>query len=161
MIRATVRRASKSPEPITPSGGAPRGREYPRRACFVSRRDCYPRGDAGDRQARCARTRSMLAGNYAEQSTVLLKAGRRDAALKSLERSIQLEDELLALDASAVPVRVSLADYEGRLAAIHESMGQRTSATQDWSRSVALWNALDREGHLRAPDVQKAAAQAR
>lgn len=110
---------------------------------------------------RDARTRSMLAGNYAEKSTVLLKAGRREAALKSIERSIQLQEALLALDASAVPVRVSLADYEGREAAIHESMGQRRDAARNWSRSVALWNALDREGHLRAPDVKAAAAQAR
>jgi len=128
-------------------------------ACFeeaISIREAMLATDKRD-----ARTRSMLAGNYAEESTVLLKAGRRQAALKSMERSIQLEDELLALDASAVPIRVSLADYQGRLAAIHESMGQRTWATRAWSRSVALWNALDREGHLRAPDVQKMAAQAR
>jgi tetratricopeptide (TPR) repeat protein len=110
---------------------------------------------------RDARTRSMLAGNYAERSTVLLRAGRKEAALESIERSIQLEDELLALDASAVPVRVSLADYEGRLATIHESMGQRSDAAEDWSRSVELWDSLEREGHLRAPDVKEAAAQAR
>jgi len=128
-------------------------------ACFqeaISIREAMLATDKRD-----ARTRSMLAGNYAEESTVLLKAGRREAALNSLQRSIQLDDELLALDASAVPVRVSLADYEGRLAAIHESMGQRTWATRDWSRSVALWNALDREGHLRAADVQNMAVQAR
>lgn len=110
---------------------------------------------------RDARTRSMLAGNYAEKSTVLLKAGRKEAALRTIERSIQLEEELLALDARAVPVRVSLADYEGRQAMIHESMGQMRLAAEDWSRSVALWDALDREGHLRAPDVKESAAQAR
>jgi non-specific serine/threonine protein kinase/serine/threonine-protein kinase len=110
---------------------------------------------------RDARTRSMLAGNYAEKSTVLLKAGRKEDALNAVERSIQLEDQLLALDARAVPVRVSLADYEGRLAAIHESMGLMRQAADDWSRSVALWNALEREGHLRAPDVKEAAEQAR
>lgn len=108
-----------------------------------------------------ARTRSMLAGNYAEKSTVLLKAGRKEDALNAIERSIQLENELLALDARAVPVRVSLADYEGRLGAIHESIGQRLLAAEDWNRSVTLWNALDQEGHLRAPDVKEAAAQAR
>jgi non-specific serine/threonine protein kinase/serine/threonine-protein kinase len=110
---------------------------------------------------RDARTRSMLAGNYAEESTVLLKAGRKEAALKSIDRSVQLQESLLALDASAVPVRLSLADYEGRRAAIHESMGQRREAAEDWSRSVELWDALEREGHLRAPDVKQSAAQAR
>jgi hypothetical protein len=40
-------------------------------------------------------------------------------------------------------------------------MGEPLRATADWSYSVALWNALDREGHLRSPDVKEAAAQAR
>ncbi len=128
-------------------------------ACFqeaISIREAMLATDKRD-----ARTRSRLAGTYAERSTVLLKAGRKDAALKSIERSIQLEEELLALDASGVPVRVSLADYEGRRAVIHESLGQRGRAAEDWSRAVALWNALEREGHLRAPDVKEAAAKAR
>ncbi len=110
---------------------------------------------------RDARTRAMLAGNYAEKSTVLLQAGSKESALKAVDRSIQLEGELLALDARAVPVRVSLADYEGRRAAIHESMGRTRDAAGDWTRSVALWNALEREGYLRSPDLKQAAAQAR
>jgi tetratricopeptide (TPR) repeat protein/predicted Ser/Thr protein kinase len=110
---------------------------------------------------RDARTRSMLAGNYAEESTVLLKARRKEAALKSIERSIQLEEQLLALDARAIPARISLADYEGRRATIHESMAQGDDAAEDWGRSVALWNGLEREGYLRAPDLKEAAARAR
>jgi len=102
----------------------------------------------------------MLAGNYAEQSTVLLKAGRKGAALRSIERSIQLEEGLLALDARAVPVRISLADYQGRGATIHESMGQWSAATTEWSRAVVLWDTLGGEGYLRAPDLQEESAHA-
>ncbi len=110
---------------------------------------------------RDARTRSMLAGNYAEESAVLLTAGRKAEALQAIERSIELQEQLLALDADSVPARVSLADYQGKLAAVHESMNDRERAAEDWTRAAALWNALEKEGHLLAPDVQEAAAHAR
>lgn len=108
---------------------------------------------------RDARTRSMLAGNYAEQSTVLFQCRRRNEALKSIQRSLQLEEQLLALDERAVPVRISLADYLGRLGNMHEAMHDRRGAAEAWTRAAALWDALAKEGHLSSPDLQQSALE--
>ena len=105
---------------------------------------------AADR--RDARTRSFLAGNYAEQATVLLKSGQKSAALASLLRALSLQRELLALDSNGVPVRFALADYEARLAALYSATGHEREAVQNWQRAKAVYDELDREGHLEASD---------
>jgi serine/threonine protein kinase/tetratricopeptide (TPR) repeat protein len=110
---------------------------------------------------RDARTRSLLAGNYAEQATALLKAGQKSAALGSIQRSLSLQQELLALDPHGVPARLSQADYEGRLARIYATTGHEREAAQSWQRAKAVYDELDREGHLRASDVRSDADKVR
>lgn len=110
---------------------------------------------------RDARSRSLLAGNYAEQSTVQLRSGRKQAALVSIRRSLTLQQQLLTVDAKGVPARMSLADYESRLASIYAAIQQPQQAAQTWTQAVALYDELDREGHLRAPDVRSDAQRAR
>ncbi len=110
---------------------------------------------------RDARTRSFLAGNYAEQATVLLKSGQRKEALASLLRAISLQRELLALDSSGVPVRLALADYEARLAALYSAMEHEREAIQNWQSAVAIYDELDREGHLEASDLRSDAEKVR
>jgi hypothetical protein len=68
---------------------------------------------------------------------------------------------LLALDAHGVPVRLSLADYYGRLGAIDSATGRRREAAQNWRRASAIYEELDREGHLQASDVRSDAEKAR
>jgi eukaryotic-like serine/threonine-protein kinase len=110
---------------------------------------------------RDARTRSLLAGNYAEQATTLLKSGSTSAARASILRALSLQRELLALDSRGVPVRLSLADYQGRLAAVDSATGNRREAAQNWLRASAIYDELDREGHLEASDVRADAEKAR
>jgi len=110
---------------------------------------------------RDARTRSFLAGNYAEQATVLLKSGQKSAALASLLHAVLLQRELLALDSHGVPVRMALADYEGRLAALYAATGQKHEAMQNWQSAIAVYDELDREGHLEASDVRSDAERVR
>lgn len=110
---------------------------------------------------RDARTRSLLAGNYAEQATVLVKSGQKSAALASLLHAVSLQRELLALDSHGVPVRMSLADYEGRLAALYAATGHEHEAMQNWQSAIAVYDELDREGHLQASDVRSDAERVR
>jgi non-specific serine/threonine protein kinase/serine/threonine-protein kinase len=110
---------------------------------------------------RDARTRSLLAGNYAEYAAILLKSGQKDAALATLLRALSLQRELLALDSHGVPVRLSLADYEARLAALYAATGRERDAVQNWQRAKAVYDELDREGHLEASDVRSDAEKVR
>jgi hypothetical protein len=103
----------------------------------------------------------LLAGNYAEQATTLLKSGSTSAARASILRALSLQRELLALDSRGVPVRLSLADYQGRLAAVDSATGNRREAAQNWLRASAIYDELDREGHLEASDVRADAEKAR
>ncbi len=110
---------------------------------------------------RDARTRSLLAGNYAEQSTIFDLSSRERDALSSIRRAIDLQQQLFAVDATGVPVRISLADYQSRLGSIYAGLNQKRSAAQSWKRAVVLYDELEREGHLRAPDVRSDAEKAR
>jgi len=110
---------------------------------------------------RDARTRSFLAGNYAEQATTLLKSGLKSAALASLLHAVSLQSEVLALDSHGVPVRFSLADYEARLAALYAATGHEREAAENWQRAVAVYDELDREGHLKASDARSDAEKVR
>jgi len=110
---------------------------------------------------RDARTRSLLAGNYAEQATVLVKSGQKSTALASLLHAVSLQRELLTLDSHGVPVRMSLADYEGRLAALYAATGHKHEAMQNWQSAIAVYDELDREGHLEASDVRTDAERVR
>jgi hypothetical protein len=58
-------------------------------------------------------------------------------------------------------VRLSLADYQARLAAIYTATGHRREAAQNWLGATAIYNELDREGHLLASDVRSDAEKAR
>jgi eukaryotic-like serine/threonine-protein kinase len=110
---------------------------------------------------RDARTRSFLAGNYAEQATVLLKSGQKNEALASLLRALSLQRELLTLDSNGVPVRFALAEYEAQLAALYSATGHEREAAQNWQRAKAVYDELDREGHLEASDLRSDAEKVR
>jgi eukaryotic-like serine/threonine-protein kinase len=110
---------------------------------------------------RDARTRSLLAGNYAEQSTVLLTSGQTQEALASIRKAIDLQRQLLVVDAHGVPARFSLADYESRLGQLYASMHQWSNASQSWATAAALYEQLDREGHLHVAEDRRNAEQAR
>ncbi len=110
---------------------------------------------------RDARTRSMLAGNYGEQAEVLLRAKRFPDALASIRHAITLDQQTLAVDAKVVPVRITLAEHEGRLAAIYAATGDTREAAYAWRRSVAVFDQLDREGYLTIPAVRADAERAR
>jgi len=110
---------------------------------------------------RDGRTRSLLAGNYSEQAMALLKSGQKNAARASILRALLLQRQLLALDPHGVPVRLSLADYQGRLGAIDDATGHKREAAQNWRRASAIYDELDREGHLEASDVRDDAQKAR
>jgi len=111
--------------------------------------------------ARDARTRSLLAGNYAEKSTVQLKASNKIAALSDILHAIALQRQLLAIDAHGIPGRLSLADFEARLATIYAATGKRKDAAKTWQYAKALYDELDREGHLQASDVRADAEKVR
>ena len=111
--------------------------------------------------SRDARTRSLLAGNYAEQATLLLKLGSNMAALANISQAITIQHELLALDVKSIPARLSLADYEARLAAINAANGKTSEAGASWQQAQALYDELDREGHLKAGDVRADAEKVR
>jgi len=110
---------------------------------------------------RDGRTRSLLAGNYSEQAMALLKSGQKNAARAGILRALLLQRQLLALDPHGVPVRLSLADYQGRLGWIDEATGHKREAAQNWRRASAIYDELDREGHLEASDVRDDAQKAR
>lgn len=110
---------------------------------------------------RDVRTRALLAGNYAEQSTAQLRSGRKTQALASIRRALVLQQQLLAVDAKGVPARFSLADYQSRLAAAYAALGQIQGAVKASAASVAVYDELDREGHLGAPDARSDAQKAR
>jgi eukaryotic-like serine/threonine-protein kinase len=110
---------------------------------------------------RDARTRSLLAGNYAEQSTVLLNAGRQRDALTSIRRAVDLQQQMFEVDAKGVPVRLSLADYQARLGGVYAALKEWHNAAQSWTHAVALYDELDREGHLRASEVRRDAERSR
>ncbi|MCU1327254.1 MAG: ppkA [Bryobacterales bacterium] len=110
---------------------------------------------------RDARTRSMLAGNYGEQADVLLRAKRLPEALASAKRAVALGQQALAVDPKVFPIRISLATYECRMAAIYGAMGDLKSAAETWHRAVNIYDQLERQGHITAADVRAEAEHAR
>ena len=116
---------------------------------------------AMDQDPRDSNMRSMMAGNFSERAVVLTAAGRRDEAIRSAREAVRLQEQSLAADPNGVPVRISMADYESRLAraylAVSES-GNQPHAMQDaatwFRRALEHWEALGREGHLRGPSIQ-------
>jgi len=110
---------------------------------------------------RDARTRSMLAGNYGERGVVLIRQKKFPEALASMHRAITLNQQALAVDPRVVPIRITLADYEGRLATIYGATGAMREAADSWRRATAMFDQLEREGHLTIPDVRAMAEHAR
>jgi non-specific serine/threonine protein kinase/serine/threonine-protein kinase len=139
---------------LSATGDLPRALEQFREAIAIREKTLAADG-------RDARTRSLLAGNYAEQATTLLKSGLKSAALASLLHAVSLQSEVLALDSQGVPVRFSLADYEARLAALHAALGHEREAVQNWQRALAIYDELNREGHLKASDARSDAQNVR
>jgi tetratricopeptide (TPR) repeat protein len=138
---------------LTATGELPRALDEFREAISIREKTLAADG-------RDARTRYLLAGNYAEQATALLKSGQKSAARVSILRALSLQREVLVSDSRGVPARLSLADYQGRLGAIDAAMGQRHEAAQNWRRAAAIYDELDREGHLEASDVRRDAEKA-
>ena len=56
---------------------------------------------------------------------------------------------------------MSQADYLGRLGAVCESLSDWPDAAQNWAAAVKLFDGLNRENHLRAPDARAIAERAR
>lgn len=99
-------------------------------------------------------TRTLLAGNYAERSVVERNMGRQTEAVASMQRAIEIQRQSLAANPKGVPVRISLATYEGRLAGYYTGQRQYRDANQSWSRAVAIYDQLDKEGLIQVPDVR-------
>jgi tetratricopeptide (TPR) repeat protein len=114
--------------------------------------------------ARDARRRSLLAGNYAERSTALQRMKRWSGAVVAAERAVELQDAVLALDPRGVPVRVSAADFHARAAAAYAGADNLPKAKDCYSRSLELYEDLRSEGHLKSSsiiaDFEKAKSEA-
>ena len=117
---------------------------------------------------RDTRSRAMLAGNYAEKSTVQLRAGDAAGALASATTSVSLQEEALSNDPKGIPIRISMAQYEWRLGAAHVALAEKNAGRHHW-RSAAHWygraverfDQLQAEGHLRSGLIRTDAVRAR
>jgi tetratricopeptide (TPR) repeat protein len=110
---------------------------------------------------RDGRSRSLLAGNYAEQADVLLRARRLPDALASIRHAISLQRQTLSVDPRVVPVRINLASYSGRLATIYGALGATREAAETWATARTLFDQLAKEGHLTSPELKAEAEHAR
>ncbi len=115
---------------------------------------------------RDSRTQSLLAGNYSERAKVLLDTGRNAEALSSARRAVELQEQVFAKDGKSIPVRISRAEYEGRLASACAAMALRgkassTEALEWYRRSLSDWDELNGEGVLRGPNIQSDIAKLR
>lgn len=121
--------------------------------------------------ARDARTKTLLAGNYSERANVLLMAGKAARAIAPAERALKLQLTVLALDQGAVPVRIFAADMHRRAGAAHlavaeeskasEGATHRTRAAELYATARDIYDRLQQEGHLRAASSVKDAEDAR
>lgn len=69
-------------------------------------------------------------------------------------RAVRIDGEFEAVVAIKV-VR------HGRLAAFYDATGREREAAQNWKRAKAVYDELDREGHLEASDVRSDAENVR
>jgi eukaryotic-like serine/threonine-protein kinase len=117
---------------------------------------------------RDTRSRAMLAGNYAERSVVQLRAGDAAGALSSATAAVSLQEEALNNDPRGIPVRISMAQFERRLGAAHAGLAENGRGRHHWKtaaywygRSVAHFDELRAEGHMRSPALREDADGAR
>lgn len=118
---------------------------------------------------RDTRSRAMLAGNYAEKSTVQLRSGDAQGALASATLAVSLQEEALSQDPNGIPVRISMAQFEWKLGAAYMALAEKGGgATSQWKsaahwygRSVDRFDKLDSEGHMRSGLLRADATRAR
>jgi tetratricopeptide (TPR) repeat protein len=129
------------------------------------------RRDALAQDPRDARTRSMLAGNYSQRANVLLRINDRSAAADNASEAVDLQQSVLLADPNSTPARISMAEFEARLGEVHMSIAESKSkrdGVQHWrdaaewyARAAARYDALEREGHLRSPQLRAEADRSR
>jgi hypothetical protein len=131
----------------------------------ITRRESMLAEDSRD-----ARTRSLLAGNYAERSTALLHLDKPQAALAAAQRAVDLQNFVVSLDPQGVPVRVSAADFHARAGAAHAALAGRPGAGSAdhlaqaiamYERAVGFYDRLQEQGHLRSKNSIEDAENAR
>jgi non-specific serine/threonine protein kinase/serine/threonine-protein kinase len=116
---------------------------------------------------RDGRTRYMLAGNYSQRAAVQLQSKDLRGALESARMAVQLQESVMALDGRAVPMRVSMAEFQARVGAVLAAIaaeGRRSywvDAAHSYRDAVVEYNALQAEGYLRGADVRSEAAAAK
>ena len=102
--------------------------------------------------------------------TVQLQSGDDTGALSNAWKAIELQEGLYAIDPRAVPTRINLADYYGRLGAVQAALGNKATARkarQDrlegalaaYRRADSLYDSLRNEGLLKASDLTADAAK--
>lgn len=129
------------------------------------------RRDALAQDPRDARTRSMLAGNYSQRANVLLRIADRSAAVNNASEAVDLQQSVLLADPNSTPARISMAEFEARLGEVHMSIAEskpKRDGVQHWrdaaewyARAAARYDALEKEGHLRSPQLRAEADRAR
>ena len=110
----------------------------------------------------------MLAGNYSKMSAVQLRAGDITGALVNAKTAVGLQDQVVASDPKGVPGRISMAEFEARVGAVHLALAGRPHGRAHWHdgadwyrKAVTLYDALASEGNLRSPGIRREAAEAR
>jgi tetratricopeptide (TPR) repeat protein len=111
-----------------------------------------------------ARSRSLLAGNYAERGTSFAEAGRMTEALRDLRRALDLETVIAEVDPKGTATRFAMADMQSRLASAYATLARRSKSAQRdqywreaakyFRRADALYTALAGEGLLQSPQLR-------
>jgi tetratricopeptide (TPR) repeat protein len=111
-----------------------------------------------------ARSRSLLAGNYAERGTSHAAEGRVTDAFRDLRRALELQTVIAEGDPKGTATRFAMADIQSRLASLYAKMareGRSGSRDQHWRdaakyfrRADALYTALAGEGMLQSAPLQ-------
>ena len=117
-----------------------------------------------------ARSRSLLAGNYAERGSAFLSAGKSDDALRDIRKAVELQTTIIELDPKGTAARISMADYQSRLGTANtllarESAGPRAQqywreAAKYFRRADALFAAMSGEGLLLSAQIKQEARMA-
>ena len=106
-------------------------------------------------------TRTLLAGNYAEEGVVLAALGRTPDAIEALDQAIQLMRRAVSENPASIPMRLSLATDLGHLAEVYDTAKQFDLGLDTWKRAVAVYDALATEGKQLVPTARVAAEEAR
>ena len=117
-----------------------------------------------------ARSRSLVAGNYAERGTTFFDAGQTTQALRDLHRAVEYQTALIEVDPKGTPTRIAMADFQCRLAAANATLARKSKGVKSqtyWRESAkyfrradALYSALSSEGLLQSPQLRDQAKRA-